>query len=138
MGRRHILATWNPGELAEMALPPCHLLAQFYVDDAYLDCCVYMRSVDLCLGLPSDFVLYGALQLLVAAEIKLTARKLTFFLGDAHIYEPHIEAASEQIARMPGILPAVALTGKGLFEFSPGDISFVNYSPHPAIRYVLL
>ena len=137
-GRRHVMTTWNPGELDNMALPPCHLLTQYYVDGRYLDCCVYMRSVDVCLGLPSDFVLYALLQMLIAWEVAHHPRRLTFFMGDTHIYAPHIDQAIEQTNRSPYEPPTVRLTGEGLFNFQPDDAVFSDYNSWPAIKYELL
>lgn len=138
-GRRHILATWNPGELHDMCLPPCHLLAQFYVRENYLDCLVYMRSVDVCLGLPSDMVLYGMLLELVAAEIGRTAGRLRFSLGDVHIYENHMEALKEQLTRELSLFPTTILnqSGNHLFNFRADKVAMIEYNPAPAIKYVL-
>jgi thymidylate synthase len=139
-GRRHILTTWNPSELDQMCLPPCHLLAQFYVtSDGYLDCIVYMRSVDICLGLPSDISLYAALLVLVAHETNLKPGKLTFFLGDAHVYAEHLKGAAEQLNRTPLPLPRYTLhKGSSLFNFHPDDLQIIDYAHHEAIKYVLL
>ena len=140
-GRRHILTTWNPEELDDMCLPPCHLLTQFYArQENYLDCVVYMRSVDLALGLPSDLVLYGALLLLVAKEVDMVPGRLIMQFGDAHIYVPHIEQLREQINRpvkLHGAVPVLA-TNASLFNFEANQLTFANYSPQEAIKYELL
>lgn len=88
--RRHILSTWNPNQINDMCLPPCHILTQFEVRDDYLDCIVYMRSVDLCLGLPYDIVVYAALTEVLAKRQGLVGGRLTFLLGNTHIYKNHI------------------------------------------------
>ena len=139
-GRRHLLTTWNPEELGGMCLPPCHLLAQFYVHGDTLDCIVYMRSVDIALGLPSDLVLYGALLMLVAKEVDMQAGKLTMQFGDAHIYKPHIEALSAQIQRKDPLNgPTAGLSvGATLDTFTAADFFLYNYEPLEAISYVLL
>lgn len=138
-GRRHILTAWNPGELDDMCLPPCHIFAQFNVgSDQSLDCIVYMRSVDLCLGLPSDLVLYASLQHLIAQELNLRAARLTFMMGDSHIYENHLDAWSVHRQRQPGILPRWDNPRDNrLFRFNPDRVAFANYSPHKAIKYPL-
>jgi thymidylate synthase len=139
-GRRHILTTWNPEELNKGCLPPCHLLAQFYVHDDVLDCVVYMRSVDIALGLPSDLVLYGALLMLVASEVDMVPGRLHFQFGDAHIYEAHIEGMKQQLLRKGSEhLPHGILSKNAkLFHFDPAQFTISNYHPLEAIKYVLL
>lgn len=139
-GRRHLLTTWNPEELGDMCLPPCHLLAQFYVHDDTLDCIVYMRSVDLALGLPSDLVLYGALLMLVAKETGMKAGSLHMQFGDAHIYKPHIEKLAAQLQRFPPALgPAAALMpSAALDNFTAEMFHLYDYQPLEAIKYELL
>jgi thymidylate synthase len=138
-GRRHLLTTWNPGELGDMCLPPCHLTAQFFQSRQGLSCTVYMRSVDLCLGLPSDLVLYGLLLHLVAHEVHTTPHELVFMLGDAHVYENHIAAWNVQRARpQTDDPPALRLLGHGsLFNFDPNQATIVNYDPQEPIKYAL-
>lgn len=135
--RRHVLTTWNPSDLPEMCLPPCHLLAQFQIDHEYLDMCVTMRSVDLCLGLPADMVLYGLLLELLARELELNAGTVTWFFGDAHIYEGHIPQLREQLKRTPYGRPQLLLAGPGIDAFRPDDAVLSHYEPHPAIKYQL-
>jgi thymidylate synthase len=137
-GRRHLLTAWNPSDLPEMCLPPCHVLAQFYVDSAFLDMAVYMRSVDLCLGMPADMALYGLLLTLIANELKLTPGGVTWFLGDAHVYANHVEQAREQLTRKSRVQPRLELMpDTGIDTFTPKSILLHDYDPHPAIKYKL-
>lgn len=139
-GRRHLLTTWNPEELADMCLPPCHLLAQFYVHGDRIDCIVYMRSVDLALGLPSDLVLYGVLLMLVAKEVGLVPGTLHMQFGDAHIYKPHIEKLAAQLQRFHPIIGPYAMLGLDatLDNFTASMFQLYNYQPLEAIKYELL
>ena len=136
--RRHLLTTYNPGELQLGCLPPCHLLAQFNVRAPFLDCMVTMRSVDLCLGLPSDVVLYAALLLLVAKDTGYVAGELTFSMGDTHVYANHRDMLYDQQLREPGLEPKFVLDpDASLDNFSADDITLINYNPQPAIKYAL-
>lgn len=139
-GRRHIVSAWNPAELDDMCLPPCHIMFQCYVNDDELDMCVYMRSVDLCLGLPSDIVLYAALLILLAADTNLKPGALTFMLGDTHVYQNHVPVLQEQLERTPGTLPTWHLWGQhpehGFIDtFHPDMLSIINYNPQGALSY---
>ena len=136
-GRRHLLTTWNPSDLPDMCLPPCHLLAQFYVNGAFLDMTVYMRSVDLCLGLPADMALYGLLLALIGREVGRVPGSVVFFLGDAHIYVNHTEALTRQLERRPYSQPILSLLPGSIDTFRPGDAQIGNYRAHPAIKYAL-
>lgn len=138
-GRRHILTTWDPEELPAGCLPPCHLLAQFHVNASYLDCSVYMRSVDIALGLPSDLVLYGALLMLVAKQTGYQAGRLHFHFGDAHIYEAHAAELQTQANRIcTNDLPLVELAADAdLFSFNPKQFTLTDYYPQEAIKYEL-
>lgn len=139
-GRRHLLTTWNPEELDQMCLPPCHLLAQFYVRNRHLDCIVYMRSVDLALGLPSDLVLYATLLMLVAKETGYTPGTLHMQFGDAHVYQPHIANLHAQLQRLaPTIGPSAKLApGTTLDNFTADMLTLTDYQPLEAIKYELL
>jgi thymidylate synthase len=139
MGRRHVLTAWNPGEMGQMCLPPCHILAQWYVNgDDSLDCLVYMRSVDLCLGFPSDMVLYGALHALVAKSVGRTARAIHWRFGDGHIYENHIDQLVEQVQRAPKPAPQWKLDpASTINNFVPAHLTIEGYDPWPALRYQL-
>lgn len=143
MSRRHILLTWHPAELDQMCLPPCYLVHQYNVTpQGHLDCLVFMRSVDLCLGLPSDLVLSGALQMLIARQVGLEPRKLVFFLGNAHVYKNHFKTWAIQQRRrssfVDGLPPMLLLDPLAdLFSFQPGNARVINYNPHGALRYEL-
>lgn len=138
-GRRHILTAWNPSDLPKGCLPPCHIMSQFYVSKGtQLDCMVYMRSVDLCLGLPSDVVLYAALLCLVAKRTGYAPGVLKFSFGDTHIYANHIKPLQEQLERTPRVGPTYKLKDvSGLFAFQPADFTFENYQHYGAIKYEL-
>ena len=122
-----------------MCLPPCHILAQFYVrTDGYLSCQVYMRSVDLCLGLPSDIILYAALLLLIAQDTDYLPGNLRFVFGDTHVYTAHMDGLRTQLSREPGRLPKYVLDPKAsVFNFHPDMLTFPDYTPQEAIKYEL-
>jgi len=134
--RRHVLTTWDPSETWQ-CLPPCHLLAQFNVsNDGYLDCIVYMRSVDLCLGLPSDIILYAALTILVAHECGYKPGSLTFFTGDTHIYKNHIETFYRQLSSPEHPLPVWYLNEEtSLNAFLPEHLNLVCYQHGDKLEY---
>lgn len=138
-GRRHIVTAWDPLELDKGCLPPCHILFQFYVHDNILDCVVYMRSVDLALGLPSDLVLYGALLVVATAQTGLRAGRLHFHFGDAHIYKGHVEQLKGQLERAPlDQYPQYnVLQGTTIDNFRADSLQIHNYSPMDAIKYDL-
>ena len=137
MSRRHLLTTYDPSETYH-CLPPCHLMAQFNVtNDNALDCIVYMRSVDLILGLPSDVVLYSLLLVLLAKECDYSVGKLVFMLGDTHVYTDHI-ALFETTQRRRHILPLPSWRlheDTQLFDFLPSDFQLVDYKHHDPIKY---
>ena len=135
--RRHLLTTYDPAALDEMCLPPCHLLAQFNVRTTkQLDCVVTMRSVDLCLGLPSDIILYATLMLILCNETGYTPGKLTFMLGDTHVYRNHIDLfqghANRKMHPLPGF--TLALTA-GIDTFDPSDLTLINYQHSGVLNY---
>lgn len=133
--RRHVVSAWHPA--AKACLPSCHILFQFYVRRGQLSCHVYMRSVDLCVGLPSDILLYGVLMSLVAKDTGLTPALLTFSFGDAHIYTNHLDALTQtQFGREIYDAPKLVLAPEATtLEFLPEHVSFENYVHHPAIKY---
>jgi len=138
-GRRHLLTTWNPEELDQACLPPCHLLAQFYVRNMHLDCIVYMRSVDLALGLPSDLVLYAALLMLVAKETGYVPGALHMQFGDAHVYKQHVVNLHAQLQRIPPVMgPSAVLDHTAsLDNFTADMLTLHDYQPLEAIKYEL-
>lgn len=134
--RRHVVTAWQPAELADMCLPPCHILFQCYVDADHLSMCVYMRSVDICLGLPSDVVLYAALLKLICNETGYHAGDLIFLLGDAHIYINHIGNLRDQLRKSPVDLPHYELEST-LSTFQPDDLELIDYTFKRGITYDL-
>lgn len=134
-GRRHIISAWNPGELDQMALPPCHVLSQFDVTDGYLSCQLYQRSCDMFLGVPFNIASYSLLTHIIAQECGLKVGDFVWTGGDCHIYNNHVDAVKEQLAREPKDLPTLFITqGKKWNEYSLEDFVLENYNPDPAIK----
>lgn len=135
--RRHLLTTYNPAELDDMCLPPCHLLAQFNVRTTkQLDCIVTMRSVDLCLGLPSDIILYATLMLILCNETGYTPGKLTFMLGDTHVYRDHIDVFQEHANRPMHALPTFKLKASASIDnFVSSDLVLIDYNHSGVLNY---
>lgn len=139
--RRHMVTAWNPGELDDVCLPPCHVLFQCYVyrphngqGELWLDLRVDMRSVDLFLGLPFDIASYALLQRLLCKEVGMASGHLVFQLGDAHIYNNHEAQVAEVLSRDPEPPPLLRLRDDAsLFEFHPDQAWLEDYLPHPAI-----
>ncbi len=135
--RRHIVNAWNVADLPHMALPPCHVLFQFYVHaDGGLSCQLYQRSADVFLGVPFNIASYALLLMMVAQVTGLQPREFVHTLGDAHLYLNHLDQAKLQLTREPRILPKMVLNPnvKDLFEFRFEDFTLENYVPHPAIK----
>jgi thymidylate synthase len=134
--RRMIVTAWDPEELSSMCLPPCHIMFQCFVsNDKQLDLNVYMRSVDLFLGLPFDIAGYALLQRLIAKETGLISRELIFSLGDAHIYHNHFEAVETALFRTPMSPPKLVIDGQSnLFTFHSDQAKLENYLCYPAIK----
>ena len=130
--RRHFVTAWNPEDVKTIdCLPPCHVSFQFYVDGDSLDCAVYMRSCDLFIGLPFNIASYATLLLLVANECGLSARRLLFTLGDAHIYCNHIPQVLRQLERRPLLLPSLTVASYANIDNITADmITLENYTPH--------
>ncbi|HWF01912.1 MAG TPA: thymidylate synthase [Caulobacteraceae bacterium] len=133
--RRHVVSAWNPADVDEMALPPCHCLFQFHVSRGRLSCQLYQRSADIFLGVPFNIASYALLTLMVAQAAGYEPGEFVHTLGDAHLYLNHVEQAREQLARAPFDAPAVRLAPKSdLFGFEPEDVRLLGYRAHPAIR----
>ncbi len=134
--RRHIVSAWNVGQLDEMALPPCHILFQFYVADGRLSCQLYQRSADIFLGVPFNIASYALLTQMVAQVTGLEAGDFVHTLGDAHLYSNHLEQAKEQLAREPYPLPELRLNPDvdDIDDFDYEDIEIIGYESHPSIK----
>ena len=134
--RRHIVSAWNVALVDSMALPPCHTLFQFYVADGKLSCQLYQRSADLFLGVPFNIASYALLTMMIAQVTGLQPGEFVHTLGDAHLYDNHLEQADLQLSRVPLSLPAVRLNPevKDLFEFAIDDFVLRNYRYHDAIK----
>ena len=134
--RRLIVSAWNVGELARMALPPCHLLFQFYVANGRLSCQLYQRSADLFLGVPFNIASYALLTMMLAQVTGLQPGDFVHTFGDAHLYENHIEQAKEQLSRSPRPLPTMHLNTKitRLEDFTEDDFELEGYDPHHHIK----
>lgn len=135
-GRRHIVSAWNVSDIPAMALPPCHVLHQYYVSqDGFLDMQMYQRSADLAIGVPFNVASYALLLSMVARECSLLPRYLIHAIGDAHIYQNHISGIEEQLKREPRELPLLALSGNEVLTFKEEDIYLFGYDPHPFIKF---
>ncbi|MDH6351232.1 thymidylate synthase [Brevibacillus sp. 1238] len=134
--RRLIVSAWNPADLAEMVLPPCHLLFQFYVADGKLSCQLYQRSADTFLGVPFNIASYALLTHMVAHVTGLEVGDFVHTLGDAHLYTNHIEQVKLQLTREPKPLPKLKLNPEvtSIFDFTYDDIEIVDYEAHPHIK----
>lgn len=136
-GRRHILTAWNPGELDQMALPPCHVMCQFFVsNDKKLSCHMYQRSVDVFLGLPFNIASYALFTHMMAQVCEYTVGELIISTGDTHIYSDHVEQVKEQLRRPMYPEPILKLntTIKDIEKFTMADIELVGYQSHDAIK----
>ena len=134
--RRHIVSAWNVADLADMALPPCHALFQFYVAQGRLSCQLYQRSADIFLGVPFNIASYALLTHMVAQVCDLEVGDFVHTLGDAHLYLNHLDQARLQLSREPRPLPRVVLNPgvRSIDDFTPEDITIEGYDPHPGIR----
>jgi thymidylate synthase len=134
--RRHIVSAWNVGELDQMALPPCHLLFQFYVQEGELSCQLYQRSADIFLGVPFNIASYALLTVMVAQVCNLKAGEFIHTFGDLHLYQNHVEQAQLQLTREIRPLPRMRLNPEiqRLQDFKYEDFELVGYDPHPAIK----
>lgn len=133
--RRLIVSAWNPGEVDAMALPPCHLLFQFYVADGKLSCQLYQRSADIFLGVPFNIASYALLTMMIAKVSGLGYGDFVHTLGDAHLYSNHFDQAREQLTRTPRALPEMRIADRdSLFDYRFEDFELVGYEPHPHIK----
>ncbi len=133
--RRHIVSAWNPADVDDMALPPCHCLFQFFVAEGKLSCQLYQRSADMFLGVPFNIASYALLTHMVAQAVGLEVGDFVHTLGDAHLYLNHLEQAELQLTRAPMAPPRLHLASKtDLFAFDYGDIRLEGYTAHPHIK----
>ncbi|ERJ13573.1 thymidylate synthase [Haloplasma contractile] len=134
--RRLIVNAWNVGDLDKMALPPCHLLFQFYVNDGKLSCQLYQRSADVFLGVPFNIASYSLLTMMVAQVTGLKPGEFVHTLGDAHIYNNHLEQVKLQLTRAIRPLPNMVINKnvKNIFDFTYDDFKLTDYNPHPHIK----
>ncbi len=134
--RRLLVNAWNPGDIGEMALPPCHCLFQFFVAEGRLSCQLYQRSADVFLGVPFNIASYALLTMMVAQVCDLDPGEFVHTFGDAHLYLNHLEQARLQLTREPRPLPKLRLNPavRSLFDFRYEDIVIEGYDPHPAIK----
>ena len=137
--RRIIVSAWNVAEIENMALPPCHAFFQFYVADGKLSCQLYQRSADIFLGVPFNIASYALLTMMVAQVCGLEAGDFVHTLGDAHLYNNHIEQANLQLSREPKPLPTMKINPevKSIFDFKFDDFTLVNYEAHPHIKGIV-
>lgn len=134
--RRHIVSAWNVGQLGEMALPPCHLLFQFYVAGGRLSCQMYQRSCDIFLGVPFNITSYSLLTMMIAQVTGLKPGEFVHTLGDAHIYLNHLDQVNLQLTRTPYPLPVMKINPevKHIDDFRFEDFELINYQSHPHIK----
>ena len=137
--RRMIVSAWNVGEIDNMALPPCHMMFQFYVADGRLSCQLYQRSADIFLGVPFNIASYALLTMMIAQVCGLAPGDFVHTLGDAHLYTNHLEQANEQLSRKPYPLPVLKINPevKSIFDFKFEDFELVGYEAHPHIKAVV-
>ncbi|GAB3697966.1 thymidylate synthase [Spirosoma flavus] len=134
--RRMMVSAWNPSDVPNMALPPCHALFQFYVADGKLSCQLYQRSADVFLGVPFNIASYALLTMMVAQECGYAAHEFIWTGGDTHLYVNHLEQVDIQLSREPRPLPTMRLNPNvtSIFDFTYDDFTLENYNPYPAIK----
>ncbi|NJM33840.1 MAG: thymidylate synthase [Rhodomicrobium sp.] len=134
--RRHIVSAWNPADIGEMALPPCHCLFQFHVAEGRLSCQLYQRSADIFLGVPFNIASYALLTMMVAQVAGYRPGEFVHSFGDAHLYLNHLDQADEQLRREPHPLPKMTINPdvRSIFDFVYDDFRLEGYQPHPHIK----
>lgn len=133
--RRHIVAAWNPAEIPDMALPPCHCLFQFFVADGKLSCQLYQRSADAGLGVPFNIASYALLTMMVAQQVDLQLGEFVHTFGDLHIYNNHVDQLKEQLTRTPFPFPRMEIRkAKDIFSYTYEDFTVLDYQYHPTIK----
>jgi thymidylate synthase len=134
--RRLIVSAWNVAQIEQMALPPCHVLFQFYVADGKLSCQLYQRSADIFLGVPFNIASYALITLMLAQVCQLEPGEFVHTFGDAHLYKNHFEQAQLQLSRSPYSLPQMHINPqvKNIFDFQYADFELKNYQAHPHIK----
>jgi thymidylate synthase len=134
--RRLLVSAWNPGEIRQMALPPCHVMFQFYVQEGRLSCQLYQRSADLFLGVPFNIASYALLTRMVAVVCGLEPGDFIHTFGDIHIYRNHLDQAEQQLSRRPRNLPTLEFNRvpQELSQFEYDDVHLIGYDPYPAIK----
>jgi thymidylate synthase len=134
--RRLLVTAWNPGDIEKMALPPCHILFQFYVAQGKLSCQLYQRSADIFLGVPFNIASYALLTMMIAQVTGLEPGEFVHTFGDAHIYLNHMEQVNLQLSRDFRSLPRMVINPevKSIFDFKYSDFELKGYDPHPAIK----
>ena len=134
--RRIIMSAWNPSDLDKMALPPCHMFCQFYVDDGKLSCLMYQRSCDMGLGVPFNIASYALLTCMIAHICGLERGEFIHSMGDAHVYLNHIEPLMRQLDRTPRSFPRLLIKRpvNNIDDFKFEDFELVDYRPHPNIK----
>jgi thymidylate synthase len=134
--RRLIVSAWNVGEIAQMALPPCHAFFQFYVADGKLSCQLYQRSADIFLGVPFNIASYALLICMIAQQCNLTPKEFVWTGGDCHLYTNHLEQTNLQLQREPRTLPQLVISSKpaSIDGYKFDDFTWLNYDPHPSIK----
>ncbi len=133
-GRRHIISSWNPPELNNMSLPPCHVFSQFFISNNKLSCQLYQRSCDMFLGVPFNIASYSLLTHMLARECNLEIGMFIHTLGDFHIYEEHFDKVKIQLDRKPKELPKLEFKTKDFYEYVVSDFKLINYEHHPKIE----
>ena len=133
-GRRHIISSWNPPELKNMSLPPCHVFSQFFISKNKLSCQLYQRSCDMFLGVPFNIASYSLLTHMLAKECNLEVGTFIHSLGDFHIYEEHFEQVKIQLERLPKKLPILDFEKKNFYDYNVNDFKLLDYEHHPKIE----